>query len=280
MAGEAVAYLVAEHQLSISRSCRAAGLSGAAWYKPSGDRLQRDQELIDALTAETEKHRSRGFWKMVQQFHLEGRPWNHKRIYRVYCHLGLNLKRRPKKRIPSWNPQPLETRPVPNEVWALDFMHDTLYVGRRFRTLNVLDEGVREALDIEIDTSLTSERVIRVLERLREWRGLPKAICCDNGPELLSQVFVEWCKKRGIAIRYIQPGKPNQNAFIERFNRTYREEVLSTYLFEDLDQVREITYRWLITYNEQRPHDALGGLPPSTFRSQTTAGVSTYELST
>ena len=121
---------------------------------------------------------------------------------------------------------------------------------------------------------------MRVLERLKTWRGLPKAIRCDNGPELLSQVFVEWCKKHGIAIRYIQPGKPNQNAFIERFNRTYREEVLNTYLFEDLDQVRETTHWWLIDYNERRPHDALSGLPPSMFRAQTTAGVSTFELST
>lgn len=120
-------------------------------------------------------------------------------------------------------------------------MHDTLYVGRRFRTLNVLDEGVREILEIEVDTSLPGERVVRVLERLKAWRGLPEAIRCDNGPELVSQVFVEWCEENGVELRHIDPGKPNQNAFIERFNRTYREEVLNAYLFENLDQVREIT---------------------------------------
>jgi len=118
-----------------------------------------------------------------------------------------------------------------------------------------------------------------VLERLSVWRGLPEAIRCDNGPEP-SQVFVDWCKRQGIEIRYIQPGRPNQNSFIERFNRTYREEVLSSYLFEDLEQVLEITHRWLITYNEYRSHDALGGLPPTIFRKQETAEVSTYELST
>ena len=143
-----------------------------------------------------------------------------------------------------------------------------------------MDEGVREALTIEIDTSLPGQRVVRVLERLSAWRGLPKAIRCDNGPEFISQVFVDWCQDHGIEIRYIQPGKPNQNAYIERFNRTYREEVLSSYLFEDLDQVREITYRWLITYHEQRPDDALGGLPPTVFRKQKTAQNSTYEVST
>ncbi len=147
-------------------------------------------------------------------------------------------------------------------------MHDTLYVGRRFRTFNVLDEGVRECLDIEIDTSLPGERVVRVLERMKDGSGLPEAIRCDNGPELTCQVFVDWCEENDVEIRYIQPGKPNQNAYIERFNRTYRDEVLSTYLFDDLDQVREITWEWLITYNEERPHDALGGLPPTVFRER------------
>jgi len=169
---------------------------------------------------------------------------------------------------------------MPNQVWSLDFMHDTLYVGRRFRTLNVLDEGVREGLDIEIDTSLSSERVVRVMERLKQWRGLPAAIRCDNGPELTSETFAGWCRDNGIEVRYIQPGKPNQNAFIERFNRTYREEVLDAYLFEDLEQVRELTHEWLVAYNERRPHDALGGLPPTVFRTMTTAGSSTSQLST
>lgn len=136
--------------------------------------------------------------------------------------------------------------------WSLDFVSDALYCGRRFRTLNVLDEGVREGLGIEVDTSLPSERVVRVLEQITSWRGYPKEIRCDNGPEFLSQAFADWCRVHEIGVRYIQPGKPNQNAYIERFNRTYREEVLDFYLFEDLDQVREITHEWLGRYNEQR----------------------------
>ena len=271
---------MAECSLSIRRSCQAVGLSRAAWYKRPADRLKMDGEVIVALTKVTDENRRWGFWKCYQRLRLDGQPWNHKRVYRVYCELGLNHKRRTKKRLPSRVRQPLEVPSIPNAVWALDFMSDALYVGRRFRTLNVMDEGVREALTIEIDTSLPGQRVVRVLKRLSAWRGLPQAIRCDNGPEFISQVFVDWCQDHGIEIRYIQPGKPNQNAYIERFNRTYREEVLSSYLFEDLDQVREITYRWLITYNEQRPHDALGGLPPSVFRKQKTAKVSTYELST
>ena len=273
-------YLVAEHEVSLSRACAAVGLSRSGWYKPPRDRLQRDGEVIAALTAVTDAHRRWGFWKSYDRLRLDGHQWNHKRVYRVYCELGLNHKRRTKKRLPARNRQPLDTPAIANAVWALDFMSDALYVGRRFRTLNVLDEGMREGLTIEIDTSLPGVRVIRVLERLSAWRGLPQAIRCDNGPELTSQVFVDWCRRMGIDIRYIQPGKPNQNAFIERFNRTYREEVLNSYLFEDLDQVREITYQWLIAYNEQRPHDALGGLPPAVFREQKTVKNSTFELST
>lgn len=193
----------------------------------------------------------------------------------MYCQLGLNYKRRTKKRPPSRFRVPLDTPPIPNCVFAMDFMEDRLYAGRSFRTLNILDEGVREGVHIEIDTSITGERVVRVMEQLAAVRELPAAIRCDNGTEFTSQVFVDWCAERGIELLYIQPGKPNQNALIERFNRTYREEVLSSYLFEDLDEVRELTHWWLISYNEQRPHDALGGLTPMEFRAQTEAEVST-----
>jgi putative transposase len=275
-----VGYLVAEHEVSIGRACDAVGMSRASWYKRPQDRLERDKDVITALTTVTDEHRRWGFWKSYDRLRLDGHRWNHKRVHRVYCQLGLNHKRRTKRRLPVRDRQPLDTPSMVNAVWAIDFMSDALYVGRRFRTLNVLDEGMREGLTIEIDTSLPGERVVRVLERLCAWRGVPEAIRCDNGPELTSQVFVDWCERMAITLRYIQPGKPNQNAFIERFNRTYREEVLNSYLFEDLDQVREITYEWLIAYNEQRPHDALGGLPPVTFREQQTVKNSTYELST
>ena len=266
---EAASYLVAEHALSIQRACVSTGLPRSSWYRPSVDTLARDGEVIAALTRVTDTHHRWGFWKSYGRLRLDGRVWNHKRVYRVYCQLGLNQKRRTKKRRLTRDRQPLHTPQTMNTVWAIDFMSDALYVGRRFRTLNVLDEGMREGLTIEVDTSLGGARVVRTLEQLCAWRGIPQAIRCDNGPEFTSEVFVEWCQQRDIAIRYIQPGKPNQNAYIERFNRTYREEVLNCYLFEDLDEVREITADWLISYNEQRPHDALGGLPPATFREQT-----------
>lgn len=167
-----------------------------------------------------------------------------------------------------------------NAEWSMDFMSDALYHGRRFRTLNVLDEGVREALEIVIDTSIPGGRVVRTLDRLIEWRGKPDAIRVDNGPEYLSQVFADWCQSHGIKLIYIQPGKPNQNAFIERFNRTYRNEVLDAYIFESLRQVREVTRNWLREYNEDRPHDSLGNIPPAVFRRRLEARQnSSFELS-
>jgi putative transposase len=128
--------------------------------------------------------------------------------------------------------------------------------------------SVREGLAIEVDTSLPAERVIRVLEQVVAWRGQPQSIRLDNGPELISKRLMAWCAERGIELRYIQPGKPDQNAFIERFNRTYRTEVLNAYEFESLDQVREISAEWLQSYNEERPHDGLAGLPPAMYRAQ------------
>jgi putative transposase len=168
-----------------------------------------------------------------------------------------------------------------NEIWALDFMVDALYDGRGFRTFNVIDEGNREGLAIEVGTSIPSARVIRVLDELIRLYGRPTRVRVDNGPELTAEAFVEWCAAQRIAIGYIQPGKPDQNAFIERFNRSFREEVLDAYLFDSLQQVREITEAWLEIYNTERPHDSLGQVPPVAFLSRPDAPVkSTFEVST
>ena len=143
-----------------------------------------------------------------------------------------------------------------------------MYGGRTFRTLNIIDESHREALAIEIDTSLPSGRGIRVMEQLHELRGLPRAIRLDNGSELRAQAFVDWCAAHDITLQFIQPGKSQQNAFIERFNGTYREEVLNAYVCETLTQVRLITEHWLEIYNAERPHRALGRVPPWRFAAR------------
>lgn len=267
------------HDLPIQRACHAVGLGRATYYRPVVEWARRDAPVIAALTAVVVAHPRWGFWKCYDRLRLDGHPWNAKRVWRVYCQLRLNLPRRTKKRLPVRPRQPLTVSPQPNAVWAVDFMSDTLYGERRFRTLNILDEGVREGLAIEVDTSLPAERVIRALEQVVTWRGHPQAIRLDNGPELIAERFMTWCAERGIALRYIQPGKPAQNGFIERFNRTYRTEVLNAYVFESLDQVREISADWLLSYNEERPHDALAGLPPALYRAQLETRSSPFEVS-
>jgi len=195
-----------------------------------------------------------------------GHGFNHKRVYRVYCRLGLNLPRRVKRKLPKRESKPLQVKAAVNQQWALDFMHDSLYCGKRFRTLNVIDEGTRECLAIEIDSSLPAERVVRVMEQLKDERGLPQQIRLDNGPELVSEAFSSWCERHRIELAYIAKGKPQQNGFAERFNGTMRRELLDAYLFENLSQVREMAWQWRLDYNDERPHESLGDVPPIEYR--------------
>ena len=191
--------------------------------------------------------------------------------------MRLNLRRAAKRRLPKRERVALYVPRHPNTVWSADFMSDALNCGRRFRLFNVVDDFNREALHIEVDTSITSERLVRIFERLRSQRRLPQVLRTDNGPEFLGEAFTQWAKLAGMAIQYIQPGKPNQNAYVERFNRTFRDELLDQHLFARLEDVREAAYWWMLEYNEDRPHDSLGDLTPSEYAQ--TAGNSTLELS-
>jgi Transposase and inactivated derivatives len=180
--------------------------------------------------------------------------------------MGLNLKRRVKRVLPKRIVQPLAVVAQANHQWALDFMHDSLYCGKRFRTLNVLDEGTRECLAIEVDTSLPAERVVRTLEHLKMERGLPAQLRVDNGPEPISATLTDWREDNVIKLVYIQPGKPQQNGFVERFNGSFRREFLNAYLFESLTQIR--AWFWRIDYNDERTHESLGHLPSSVYRAK------------
>jgi putative transposase len=232
-------------------------------------RYQAKRTADEAIAQELQQlaHRQPrwGCGKMTDYLRNQGHVWNHKRIRRVYRVLALHLQRKPKKRLPARAAQALVVPEQANQTWSLDFMSDSLSNGRPFRTLNVIDDFNREALWIEVDTSLPAERVVRVLEQLLFWRGKPTRIRLDNGPELISQRLDSWAKEKHIELLHIQPGKPAQNAYIERFNRTYREEVLDAYLFDDLEEVRRITERWLEDYNTIRPHEALKGVSPRQF---------------
>jgi len=256
--------MVAEHNLSICRSCNAVRLSRSVYhYQPD---LSRDDPVIEALLAAVERYPRYGFRKLFLILRRQGHRWNHKRVYRIYCDLKLNMRRKGKQRLPSRQPQPLAAPESLNQSWSVDFMSDALMCGRRFRTFNVVDDCNREALAIEIDLNLPAERVIRTLDRVAVWRGYPKRLRLDNGPEFVSLALADWAQTHGVTLDFIQPGKPTQNSFIERFNRTYRTEVLDFYLFRQLREVREITDRWLNEYNEERPHELLGDLTPAEYR--------------
>lgn len=149
--------------------------------------------------------------------------------------------------------------------WALDFMHDTHYCGKRFKVLNIIDESARECLAIEVGTSLQAQRLVRVMEQLKAERGLPNQVRVDNGPELVSSTFADWREEHGIEVVYIQKGKPQQNGFAERFNGSFPYEFSDAYLFESLSQMREMDWLWRPDYNDERPHEILGHLPPSVY---------------
>ena len=233
------------------------------FYQPD---TRRDEPVIHALTELAERYPRYGFKKPFQLLRRQGNTWNHKCVHRIYCLLKLNFRRKGKQRLPVRNSAPLATPQALNQSWPIDFMHDALVCGRRFRTFNVVDDFNREALAIEINRNIPAQRIIRVLDRIVANRGYPLKMRMDNGPELVSRALAQWAEEHGVQLEFIKPGKPTQNAFIERFNRTYRTGILDFYLFRTLNEAREITERWLIEYNNERPHESLNNLTPEEYR--------------
>jgi putative transposase len=255
--------LVQEHQLSIRQVCKVLKISSSVFYYQPEEK--DDTDIILSLKSLAEKHYRWGFWMMYHYFRNEGKSWNHKRLYRIYTEMNLNLRSKRKKRLPVRKRECLLQPLVPNLHWSMDFMQDNFSDGKKFRTLNVIDDFNREALAIIPSKSISSNRVIMELEQLIEWRGKPERIRVDNGPEFIAHVIQSWCESNGIELKYIQPGKPAQNGYIERFNRTFREEILSMQLFQNLEQVAEMANRWIYEYNHFRPHSSLNNLSPRTF---------------
>ena len=253
---------VTQRSVSIRVACQAFAISETCYhYQPKLS--DENAEIADWLIRLAHNQRNWGFGLCFLHLrNVKGFGWNHKRVYRIYRELELNLRIKPKKRLVREKPEPLAVPETINQVWSMDFMHDRLEDGRAFRLFNVIDDFNREGLAIEVDFSLPAERVVRTLDQIIEWRGKPQAIRSDNGPEYISGVLQAWAKDRDIRLDYIQPGKPQQNAYVERYNRTVRYDWLGQYLFATITEVQEFATRWLWTYNYERPNMALGGITP------------------
>ena len=253
---------VQERGISIRLACELYQISQTC-YRYEAQLNAENEQIANWLVRLTDNNRSWGFGLCYLYLrNVKGYRWNHKRVYRIYKGLELNLRIKPRKRLIREVPEALNVPESINQIWSMDFMHDQLQDGRSFRLFNVIDDFNREALGIEVDFSLPSERVIRALNQIIEWRGKPRAIRCDNGPEYISGKLIAWAEAQQIRIEYIQPGKPQQNAYVERFNRTVRYEWLSQYYWENLEEVRLFATNWVYDYNHNRPNMALGGFTP------------------
>ena len=251
---------VARRGVSIALACRTFSISECC-YRYERKLCDGNAEIADWLVRLTTNRRTWGFGLCFLYLrNVKGYGWNHKRVYRIYCELELNLRIKPKKRLKRDKPDALAVPVTPNHTWSMDFMADQLADGRSFRALNVLDDFNREGLGIEVDFSLPAERVVRSLNQIIEWRGKPQIIRVDNGPEYISGKLMAWAAKMGIQILYIQPGKPQQNAYIERYNRTVRHEWLDQNIFETIEEAQNQATQWLWTYNNDRPNMDNGGI--------------------
>ena len=260
---EVALYLTDTHHFSKCRACGLVGLARSVYYHRS--KRKDDSALRNRLKELAEKRPRFGYRRLQILLSREGFRANHKRIFRIYQEEGLAVRRKRRKKLVSGlrvKPNPPQR---PNEHWSMDFTRDTLWYGQAFRTLNVVDEYTRECLAIEADTSLPGVRVVRVLERLAEMRGLPEIITVDNGPEFIGKVLDAWAAERNVKLDFIRPGKPVDNAYIESFNGKFRDECLNENVFANLFEARHRIELWRLDYNRVRPHSALGGKTPEEF---------------
>lgn len=263
MRREAANWLMQEHRVSQRRACRAVNLclATARYVRRRGD----GGIIRERLRAIAEERPRFGYRRLHVMLRREGLGVNHKRIYRLYRLDGLMVRRKKRKSYSRVQRRPLIVPSGPNERWSMDFTSDQLADGRSFRTLNVVDDFTRESLAIEADTSLPGLRVARVLDRIADERGLPKAIVIDNGPEFSGRALDAWAYERKVTLSFIQPGKPTQNAFAESFNGKFRDECLNQHWFLSMQDARRKIESWRVDYNQVRPHSSLGDRPPAEF---------------
>jgi putative transposase len=249
---------------SLRRACRLIGLSTATWrYQRRSD--PTNLQLRERLQAHAAERPRFGYRRLHTLVDRDGLHVNHKRVYGVYREAGLQVRRRRRKRLTRGQRVPLPLPSRRGERWSMDFMVDTLADGRGFRTLNIVDDFTRECVAIEVDRSLPGLRVVRVLDRLAETSGLPNTLVMDNGPEFSGRVLDTWASARGVHLRFIRPGKPIENAFVESFNGKFRDECLNEHWFASVAEARALIEAWRVDYNTVRPHSALHGATPEQF---------------
>ncbi|MBS0431153.1 MAG: IS3 family transposase [Proteobacteria bacterium] len=250
--------------ISERRACRLAGLSRDAFRHPPTI-SPADQALSGRLVELAQARRRFGYRRLHDMLDLEFPNVNHKRVYRLYREANLAVRKRRRAKFPSTLRQPLQAAGAPNEVWSMDFVSDALANGRRIRCLTVADDFTHECVDIAVDHGISGKYVTRVLDQAACFRGYPKAVRTDNGPEFTSRAFIAWTQQHGIGHLLIQPGKPMQNGYVESFNGKFRDECLNEHWFTSLPQARDIIANWRRDYNEVRPHSSCGRIPPAKF---------------
>ncbi len=250
--------------LSERRALKLVGMSASTLrYRPRDDGNGRLRERLTELAGQ---HRRHGYRMLHSRLRIDGWAINVKRTYRIYRQEGLMVRKRRKGVALPREPLLLPTRP--NEVWSMDFVMDALYHGRRIKILAIVDDCTKESVQIVADTSIPALYVTRVLDQVKDGRGLPKVIRTDNGPEFAGRTMQTWAARNGVELRFIQPGKPVQNAYIESFNSRLRDECLSQHWFASLSHMRSVIDNWREDYNQHRPHSTLGYVPPAVFAAR------------
>ena len=261
---QVVGYLQQAFGMSERRACSVVGVCRAT-HRYQRIRVDPPELVRDLLQLAKDKPRY-GYRFLHRKLRRKGHLYNHKRIYRLYREHGLALRVRRRKRFAA-SPRVAPPRPASTgEQWAMDFVSDHLAAGRRFRTLNVVDEFSRVSPGILVEHSISGARVARFLDELALISGLPKTIVVDNGPEFISNALDKWAYAHGVTLHFIKPGTPTQNAFIESFNGSFRNECLNANWFESLDHARDLIEAWRLDYNTERPHSSLGGLTPNEYQ--------------
>ena len=235
-------YLQADHGIGATRACGLVQISRSCYRYKS--RRPDDSPLRGALRQKAQQRKRWGYRRLQVLLQRDGHMDNHKRIYRIYKEEGLQVRKRPRKRARTQRSFELQVSEGPNQRWSLDFMYDSTSSGRRLRILNVVDDYTREALWMEVSTSISGQHVTRVLDRLIELRGKPKNLLTDNGPEFAGTALDAWTYERKINHQFIQPGKPNQNAYVESFNGKLRDELLNGEIFTTLQEAKVLTEVW------------------------------------